>query len=622
MSDGKNPRLKSVPGGPTPDAGKSSRPNKVSARTPTAKLPPSPPPIPSNAPTPPTPTPPSPTSAVSPSNNPPQSPSTTAEFAAVHPMLKKQFGRYELLMQMGTGGMASLYLARICGPQKFEKLLAIKKIHDHLLVEKDFVEMFRDEARIAALIHHPNVAATFDLGIIDGSYFIAMEYIHGQTLQDIINASVRVEGDIDWSYIAYLAAEVAKGLHAAHTVTSHSGEPLEVIHRDVSPQNILVSYDGHVKLVDFGIAYAAQKLSHTGVGKLKGKLGYMSPEQVTGKTVDHRSDIFSLGIVLFEMLTMRRLFKDDNDAATIMKVRAAQVPDLQLLCPGCPPELSTLVTKALAQKPEDRFPTAEAFADAIEELLVAVGKRVTRKQISGLMEDLFFERKRIKDRMKRRALMSSTDTPLQGMEAVNDGTASLMLDRMSTGTADGIAPRQSGSSGLLIAGMAGALLVMVILIGWLILKPTSSSTSQEPQKKTAPPTAVVMKSPVTKPPRPLAMRPRPAAAPSVMLTIRVTPKEAKATITFRKEVQQGSIFQAALPTSANREEVTITAPGYQRRIVPIVLSQALSVPVELLLDATSDPPDSMKPDKRRRRRRRRRRRPRTRTRPMSMLLDL
>ena len=606
MSNGEGPRLKSVPGGLA--KGDSPRHLKAVEKVPTTKLPAPPPlpPIPSTGENASPPAPPRPGGL-------PSSLSTTAEFAAIHPMVKKQFGRYQLLMQMGSGGMATLYLARIMGPQKFEKLLAVKKIHDHLLAETDFVAMFRDEARIAALIHHPNVVATFDLGVIDGAYFIAMEYVHGQTVKDIMNSSARRKDPVHWSHAIRIASEVAKGLHAAHTLLSHTGEVLNVIHRDVSPQNILVSYDGHVKLVDFGIAYAAERLTTTDAGKLKGKIGYMSPEQVSGHSVDHRSDIFSLATVLFETLASRRLFKEANEASTILKVRAARIPNLQNLNPHCPPELNDIIHKALARDPNDRYDTAEAFAEAIDELLVATRTRVGRKELAGMMEDLFFERKRIKDRMRRRALTNNTDTPLQGIEAIDDGTSSVVMEQMSTNTVDGIALK--GGNGLLISAMAGGLLVLVILVGFLLLKPNNSKPKGTTQTPRSDNPSVAMTAPrQVERPRPQPMPPRRAAANSVMLTFRVSPKRAKATITFRSEVQHGSIFQAALPTSASREEVTVTAPGFERRVIPIVLSQALTLPVDLEIDAIGR--------RKRRKRRKRKESMRPRRRPMAMLVDL
>lgn len=614
MSDGKKPRLKSIPGGMAdpkpkpasemdpPDANGAPTSSASSATDGQAELPPLTPPIPGSA-----------------SSGLPRRPAsseflkpitTTGEFAAAHPVVRKTFGRYELLMQMGTGGMATLYLARVLGPKKFEKLLAIKKIHEHLVGDAEFISMFRDEARIAALIHHPNVVATFDLGAIDGSYFIAMEYVHGQTLKDVVTASRRRKDPLDWSVAVRIVSSVAKGLHAAHELRSHEGEPLGVIHRDVSPQNVLISYDGHVKLVDFGIACAAEKLADTGAGKLKGKVSYMSPEQASGIVVDRRSDIFSLGTVLFEAVTQRRLFKETTEAATLLKVRAAHVPFLSKVRSELPAELDTIIQCAMERDREARFDTAEDFAEALDELLLLRKLRPGRKQLAGLMEDLFFERMRIKDRMVRRALANTTDTPLQGIEALEEETSSVLITNPGM---EGLKGR--GVSPIFyVIGTAGFLLLaaLVLMLAW------PKGGTPKKRAPTGPPLA--MHSQAMPSPRPRSratMRQRPVTVSSVMLTVRVSPKRAKSTITFRNEVQKGPVFQAVMLRSSRREEVTITAKGYLPRRIPIVLAQALTLPVELQRDSKS----------RKKRRRRRKKdmeaaRPRPRPRPMAMLIDL
>ncbi|MFH2007468.1 MAG: protein kinase [bacterium] len=614
MSDGRKPRLKSLPGGkadpkPTPAPERDSPVDESPAPTGGAAAPEQ-----GEAPMlAPTMTPPLPGT---PSSRLPRRPAssevldpitTTGEFAAVHPVVRKKFGRYELLMQMGTGGMATLFLARILGPKKFEKLLAVKKIHEHLTGDAEFISMFRDEARIAALIHHPNVVATFDLGVIDDSYFIAMEYVHGQTLKDMINAARRRKDPLPWPIAVRIVSDVAKGLHAAHELRSHEGEPLGVIHRDVSPQNVLISYDGHVKLVDFGIAYAAEKLTDTGAGKLKGKVSYMSPEQASGIVVDRRSDIFSLGTVLFEAVTQQRLFKEATEAATLLQVRAARVPFLHKVRDDLPGELDVIVQCALARDREARFETAEELAEALDELLLLRKLRPGRKQLSGLMEDLFYERKRIKDRMVRRALANTTDTPLQGIEAIGDETSSSI--QLETPGAEGALPGRGVSPVFYVLGTAGILLLaaLVAMLAWPKRDPAKS-----PPTGPAPGTQAQGMRPPRPRPRPV-MPQRPATASSVMLTIRVSPKRAKSTITFRSEVQQGPIFQAVLPPSSRREEVTITAKGYLPRTIPIVLAQALTLPVELLPDAET---------RKKRKRRKKKDMEVARPRPMSVLLEL
>jgi serine/threonine-protein kinase len=568
-----------------------------------------------------------------PAPEPPETPK-----AIYTPVAKRAFGRFELLVKMGSGGMATLYLARIRGPQQFQKLIAIKKVHEHLAEEAEFVDMFRDEARIAALIHHPNVVATFDMGQIDGAYFMAMEYVHGQNLKDLLNAAARRPDPLEWAIGVRLVSDVAKGLHAAHELRSPFGEPLNVIHRDVSPQNILISYDGHVKLTDFGIAYAAEKLSNTAAGRLKGKASYMSPEQTTQEPVDRRADIFSLGIVLFEAVCFERLFKDESEVATLLRVREARVPDPTTIRPDIPPALAEIVKRALAKDPFERFPTAEAFADRLDELLVDSGKVVSRRKLATLMSDLFYDRKKIKDRQIQLALERPADEPLAGLESEVEGTSSVVLHQPA-GTP---LPSPPASAGLprwiLFAGSVVAGLVLVLILGiWLLGR--SAGRRQPTQQRTA--AAMAQDKPQPTPMRPAMReperpRPRPAAMPAVSpppaspgivsLTVKVTPRDAEATITFRKETQTGPFFQAALPPSKQREEIRITAPGYLPRIVPVVLNQNLTLPVELLPD-----PKARKTTRRRRSRRRRAMRPGERRpgprrpearRPGSMLLDL
>ena len=211
----------------------------------------------------------------------------------------KKLGRYELVWELGTGGMASVYLARVRGPAGFNKWLAIKRIHPHLAKDPRFVEMFLDEARIAAAVHHPNVAHVFDLGDDAGERFLAMEYLHGEHLGTVAVRAVRERGRLEPELAARIIASAADGLHHAHEARDAEGRHLGLVHRDVSPQNIFVTYDGSVKLTDFGIAKAAGRLTHTQTGGTKGKVSYMAPEQALGHAVDRRTDVWALGVVLW-----------------------------------------------------------------------------------------------------------------------------------------------------------------------------------------------------------------------------------------------------------------------------------------------------------------------------------
>jgi serine/threonine protein kinase len=299
------------------------------------------------------------------------------------------FGNYLLLKKIGTGGMAELYLARQNGVRGFERVLAIKRILPHLTEDGDFIEMFINEAKLAAQITHPHVAQVYDFGAVDGVYYMAMEYVMGKSLSYVLSAGKKREYPIPFRHALYITAKIAAGLDHAYRGKTVGGEPLGIIHRDISPQNILVAYNGDVKLVDFGIAKAASSSTHTQTGIIKGKLSYLSPEQAWGKRVDHRSDLFSLGIVAHEMLTGERLFKGENEFVTLERVRAADVPPPSSVKPALPKEIDPVILKALAKDPEDRYPTGHAFQEALETIFHQLDPRPSPKDLSEYIHRLF-----------------------------------------------------------------------------------------------------------------------------------------------------------------------------------------------------------------------------------------
>jgi len=325
----------------------------------------------------------------------------------------RHFGRFQLLLEMAQGGMATLFLARLSGPVNFQKLVVIKKIHDHLAGEQEFIEMFQDEARIAALIHHPNVATIFDMGTVDKSYYIAMEYVHGHSMAEFMRSAKRIDQRLPWTIAARMIADAAAGLHAAHELTTPDGRPLNVVHRDVSPQNLLLTYDGHVKVVDFGIAYAAEKISHTSDGTIKGKIAYMSPEQASSAPLDRRSDVFSLGIILYEAVTMKRLFKARNDAATLYRVLECVVPPPTSMQPDLPSDLEAVIMKALAKDPEQRYSSAGELEQALGRLLLQHGEMASHQDVGVLMLKYFEDQKQLKADQIQRALEEDTEEPMK-----------------------------------------------------------------------------------------------------------------------------------------------------------------------------------------------------------------
>lgn len=294
-------------------------------------------------------------------------------------------GRYRIVDALRAGGMATLYLARRTGAAGFSKPVAIKVVHEHLSGDERFLEMFVAEAKLAARVDDPHVAHTEELGHENDMYFIAMEYVLGGSLAQIIPELRKRARAFSPSLATRVAADAARGLHAVHEATSERGEPLLIVHRDVSPQNILVSTKGIVKLIDLGVA-RAKDVRRTEEGSLTGKLAYMSPEQARGEAIDRRTDVYALGIVLWEMLTSQRLFRAANDYELLKKVQAPVIePPSRWSASEIGPALDAAVMRALAPDPKDRPPTAEAFC---EELLAAdpEARRVTTSELGGIVE--------------------------------------------------------------------------------------------------------------------------------------------------------------------------------------------------------------------------------------------
>ena len=299
------------------------------------------------------------------------------------------FGKYYLLERVNVGGMAEIFKAKAFGVEGFERLLAVKKILANIAEDESFIKMFIDEAKIAGQLNHPNIAQIFDLGKADGSFFIALEYISGKDLKTIFERSRRIGEKVSIPRICYVMMKVCEGLGHAHTKKDAQGHDLNIVHRDVSPQNVLLSYEGECKIIDFGIAKAQGKTSQTQVGTIKGKFSYMSPEQVRGLHVDRRSDIFSLGIVLYEMLTLERLFLGENDFDTLEKIRKVEMSPPSLYNPHIPSELENIVLKALAKSPEERFQSSSEFADALEQFMRHHGYYYNHKDLAVYMKESF-----------------------------------------------------------------------------------------------------------------------------------------------------------------------------------------------------------------------------------------
>ena len=303
--------------------------------------------------------------------------------------MPQRIDRYEPLKKLATGGMAEIYLAKQSGLEGFEKVVVLKRILPHLSSDDEFVNMFLDEARIAAKLSHPNVVQIYDLGKADNTYYIAMEYVSGRNVQHLITKQQTLGGHLPVEHVCRIIAGVCDGLHYAHARKDYDGKPLNIIHRDISPQNILVSFAGGVKVVDFGIAKASTQLAQTRAGVLKGKYAYMSPEQVRGSKIDHRSDIFAVGLVMYEMLTGARTFERENSLKTLKAIVQEKPLNPREMNPDIPMEVVKILSKALEKNPDRRYKTAQEFQLALEDWLEQSPKKSNNVRLSRFLYELF-----------------------------------------------------------------------------------------------------------------------------------------------------------------------------------------------------------------------------------------
>lgn len=351
----------------------------------------------------------------------------------------KTLGRYELLHSIARGGMGEIFLARARGAGGFEKTVIIKTIVEHLAEEAEFITRFLDEGHIVVQLVHGNIVPVFDMGEQDGTYFIAMEYVPGRDLRDVLKR-LQMSGDVMPVDLAlHITSELAKGLDYAHRKTDANGESLGIVHRDISPSNIVISSDGEVKIIDFGIARAAGRMGKTVSGRIQGKFCYMSPEQAAGRHLDARSDVFSAGVTLYEMLTGFRPFEGHSDLESLEMVRRCEFDPPSTLNPAVPQEVDEIVMKALAKDPEDRYPSAERLQVDILQYLYALGSPPTSNEVGKFLAKLFPEG------LERRDLKSArgVSPPRGNLDAVLGDE----LDRLLGGGTDAFSTTAGGNLG-------------------------------------------------------------------------------------------------------------------------------------------------------------------------------
>jgi serine/threonine-protein kinase len=405
-------------------------------------------------------------------------------------------GRYALFEEIASGGMASVHYGRLLGPDGFSRTVAIKRLHAHLAKDKQFSSMFRDEARVAARIRHPNVVPTLDVVSTTDELFLVMEYVLGEALSRLLRTAGERNERVPPDVAATIIVGVLHGLHAAHEAVDENGAPLGVVHRDVSPQNVMIGLDGTPRIVDFGIASAEGRLAHTREGELKGKLAYMSPEQIAAAPATRLVDVYATAVMFWETLTTERLFASSNDAAVLDRVMHMEVAPPSRVAKEVPRALDPIVLRGLARDPAMRFPTARAMAREIENAVPLAPMSRVAEWVESLAGEALRERA-----AKVAEIESRRDSPSMHEEAL---AAILDRDHEVTRQDRGVAnmpPREaaswSGRDALLFVVVSAGLVALVLVL--------ARFTATKPSVVVAPPASIEITSAAARVPAPSAI---------------------------------------------------------------------------------------------------------------------
>lgn len=322
----------------------------------------------------------------------------------------ERFGNYILLEKLASGGMAEIHLSKKLAAEGVQKFVAVKRILAQHSSSEDFIRMFKDEAKIAVNLSHSNVVSIYDFGVENSQLYLVMDYVEGKNLRQILNRLKQANKRFSISHIVFITKMIAAGLdHAHRLIDATTGQHLNIIHRDMSPQNVMVSYEGEVKIIDFGIAKSTTQEESTRVGTLKGKFGYMSPEQVDGLEVDARTDIFALGIMLWEMLSEQRLFLTNNEMSTLRKIRDCKIPSLREIDPNIPVELEKIVNRSLARNKTQRYQSAAEFQKDLQSFLNRYNPDFSNQDFAEFIKDVYAAE--IVEARKRQVAYSKVDVP-------------------------------------------------------------------------------------------------------------------------------------------------------------------------------------------------------------------
>lgn len=459
---------------------------------------------------------------------------TAPSFEARRKLAGTRLGQYQVGARIGAGGSAAVYLARPIAPGD-ERLVALKVVHEHLAEERDFINQFRDEANLLVRLSHPGIVRVFELGREGDALFLAMEYLHGQTLSAVYHALARKGERLTPVEVAWIGAAVARGLHYAHELCDENGNPLGLVHRDVSPQNVFLTYDGQVKLIDFGIARAAGRLAQTTLGRIKGKFSYMAPEQALGREFDRRADLFALGATLYEAAVGARLFAGD-ESETLQKLLLEDIPDPRSKVPEFPDSLAITLRRTLASDPNERHPDGALLASELEAFVSSVSSDPQRTIVEKLQR-LFGEKQTEQARAVEalRALQSERSTEI-ALDA-----------RVSRTTARPVAGRSRG----VFFGLV-SVLVLAAAVGTFALRPE--------RVPVAPPPPVVAE-----------------------VSIEVTTQPAVVTsVSIAGKTVHGRPARVTRPRGSGSVDVVVSADGYESAKATVSTDRDQSVVVPLV----------------------------------------
>jgi len=506
-------------------------------------------------------------------------------------MSAQRIGKYQIIAKLGQGGMARVHLALSAGPAGFSKLMVIKELKEELVGDPEFRSMFLDEARLAARLNHANVVHTYEVGQDGDRYFIAMDYLEGQPLNALLHRVKRRKMPLDVHL--RILADVLKGLHYAHTLKDYNGSALGVVHRDVTPHNVFITYEGQSKLLDFGIAKAANSSTHTKQGVIKGKIAYMAPEQALGMEIDSRSDLFAVGVMLWEALAERVLTRGQPDLLILEQRVSGKEPKLADVQPDAPPALVRMCERAMSLKPDNRYESAEQFQEEIEDYLSNSAGRVSAKDVSALISEAFQE-----ERSKVSKLIENHMAALHSGDTKRSELLELPLPSSGSGGSPGsgstplgsttdaqpsddtdptlLNPSPDGAKRRPALWAAGALAVGAVVLVMVL------SAGEEPV--TAPSAPV----PETKTPE--ANEEKPAAEAAVEVKVTFTPKNAR--VTLDGAAMRGNPAVHKAPKDDNTHRLSVTADGYKTHEEWVSLSSdvALTIELEPKASAKEEPP--------------------------------